>query len=128
MVEKTGYEYIYDNTFLTTVVIIVVFILMILGAAFYLSFKKKKAIAYELNKLNEKWHIQFSSANERKDFECIYNNRLTWLVLLTVQSPPISQFFEVLNEHQYKQNWSIDDEVEINNSFDEIRNIFMKKA
>ncbi len=76
----------------------------------------------------DKWHVKFRDANERKEFEFIYQNRNEWLKLLVVQTPPISMYFEVLNSHQYKREWTTDEIVEIRNYFDEIRNIFMKKA
>jgi len=128
LVEESGYKYEFSDNLIKGIVSFITLVLVGLGVFFFSRFKKKKQIAEKVRKQNEKWHIKFREANDREDFEYIYVNRALWLKLLVVQAPPITQFFEVLNQHQYKKEWSVDDKVEISNCFDEIRNIFLKKA
>jgi hypothetical protein len=128
LVEKTDYTYISDSNIKYYIIAILVVILCVILNMFFRHRARVKIEKRKIEEKHKKWNEVFSNAETRKDYEYVYHNREKWLELLPVKSPPISIFFEILNEHQYKKEWDIDNEVEVRHCFDEIRNVFVKKA
>ncbi len=77
-------------------------------------------------KARKRYDAQFRSANKREDFESIYREKELWLRLLENRAPAHNEFFKVLNQYQYKKDWSNDDYTEVRTSFDIIRRSFEK--
>lgn len=77
-------------------------------------------------KARKKYDAQFRSANKREDFELIYKDKDIWLKLLEVRAPAHNEFFKILNQFQYKKDWSNEDYNEVRTSFDVIRRSFEK--
>lgn len=87
------------------------------------SFLKKKKIERELLEFKNLWNSKFQNASERKDYEFIYSSREIWLKCVPMQTPQVLEFFEVINSHQYKKEWSIEEFEEVSNSFKNIKDI-----
>lgn len=79
---------------------------------------KKKAI--------KKYDEAFRKANKREEFERIYEEKNVWLDLLETKSPAHLEFLKVLNQYQYKKEWSNEDYSEVRAAFDVIRRSFEK--
>lgn len=63
----------------------------------------------------------FLEAKERKDYENIYRQKEMWLKYLAEVAPAHHDFFKVLNEHQFKKEWSSQIKNEVDESFEQIR-------
>lgn len=68
----------------------------------------------------------FRVANDRKDFEEIYLKRNKWIPLLSQELQAHQEFFNVLNNHQFKKEWLNEEYLEVRTSFDYIRRSFEK--
>ena len=104
---------------------ILVLILFLGIAGFYLPkyLKKKKEKKY-LDEKIQKWKASFKNAQSRDQLEGVYASREDWIILLPMKTPEILDFFETINKHQYKKEWTDEDEREVVNSFDSIREVF----
>lgn len=72
----------------------------------------------------ETYRKLFQDAKERKDFERVYAEKELWLSLLETKAPAHYEFLKVINQHQYKKEWSKVDLAEVQESFDIIRRSF----
>lgn len=104
---------------------IIIFVLIIsivtfFGRKFFLSKRKKD----ERKKVFEKWDRKFKSTNNRLDIEEVYKKRTEWLSLVGGETPPILDFFNELDNIQYKENWTDVEQHKVLEAFDEIRGIF----
>lgn len=77
-------------------------------------------------KAKKKYDELFRIANKREDFENIYKEKEIWLKLLEERAPAHNEFFKVLNQYQFKKDWSNEDYSEVRSSFDVIRRSFEK--
>ncbi len=66
----------------------------------------------------------FRKANSRRDFEEIYKLKNEWLLLVDNQTPAHKDFFQILNSHQFKKEWSNEELIEVRTTFDSIRRSF----
>jgi hypothetical protein len=81
---------------------------------------KYDPVASSKKKIDEK----FTNAIQREDYEEIYAIRREWLSLLSEQAPSYNDFFKLMEQHQYKKSWNIEDLNEVKNSFEAIRRSF----
>lgn len=93
----------------------------IVGAAIYRSIKRKKQ---KNDIFLEDLKLIFRSAKAREDFENIYKMKEKWLEVTNGKTPPIQEFFDILNQVQFKRLWSENDLTRVTQAFDEIRGIF----
>ncbi len=93
---------------------------------------KRKALSliikkYKTNKEEEqkkKFAELFQSACERYDFERVYATRKEWMLLLKEAPQKFSEFFRVMELHQYKRKWGNEELIEVQNCFEIIRGSF----
>lgn len=77
-------------------------------------------------KVMKKFDEIFRKANKREDFELIYSEKSVWMELLETKSPAHLDFLKILNQYQYKKEWSNEDYSEVRSAFDVIRRSFEK--
>jgi hypothetical protein len=82
--------------------------------------KEKKELATQISS----WDKKFVHAASREDFEHIYQYREEWEKLLESKTANLNVFYQVLDKHQYKQNWEEFELTDTQNSFEPIRRIF----
>ncbi|MCB9094620.1 MAG: hypothetical protein H6621_06075 [Halobacteriovoraceae bacterium] len=82
----------------------------------YLKEKKKKR--EEAQKRNQ-WQLFFKKAYKREDFEEIYKKRQEWEQWASHSKS--NQFFRVLDNYQYKKNWSQEEMAEVTRNFNSLR-------
>ncbi len=101
---------------------IVVFLLILFKDRIKIFFNKitKKPIF----KRRKFYDDMFRKANSRKDFEEIYSLKRDWQSLLESESPAYRDFFQVLNGHQFKKDWTNEEMIEVRTAFDNIRRSF----
>lgn len=80
----------------------------------------------QVKKTRKKYDEIFRVASKREDFEKLYREKDLWLNALVDKAPAHLEFLKVLNQHQYKKDWSNDDLSEVRTSFDIIRRSFEK--
>lgn len=90
----------------------------------YAMFMKKKRKEKEIKKFKTYWSDKFVGANERSDFEVVYGRKREWLRLIKLQTPPVVEFFRVMETVQYKKEWNEEDRENVKERFDDIRGIF----
>lgn len=104
----------------------------LLVASIALAIWKKEALMNLVKKfksdpraeLIKKYRQLFESANSREDFEQLYASRRQWYELLNIKAQAYDEFFSVINEHQYKKDWSDKELNEVKKIFDIIRGSF----
>lgn len=100
--------------------------LFVLGSVLY--FLKRKAKRIKAKKEKERklrfWKNKFVSAKSRSDYEYIYMKKNSWIEMINVKTPPMINFFETINLHQYKPDWGDREKKEVEEAFDQIREIF----
>lgn len=67
---------------------------------------------------------KFQKASSREDFEEIYARKEEWLPLLSARTSAYDEFFNVMNQHQYKPSWGSEELKDVKNIFDIIRGSF----
>lgn len=77
-------------------------------------------------KAKKRYDELFRAANKREDFEHIYKEKDLWLKLLETQAPAHNEFFKVINQYQFKKDWSNEDNTIVLAAFDTIRRSFEK--
>ena len=82
--------------------------------------------ASSAKKTKEKYYQVFQKANTREDYESIYEDRDIWMSLLVEKTPAHIEFLKIINQHQFKKDWSSSDLEEVKSSFDTIRRSFDK--
>ncbi|MCO4792699.1 MAG: hypothetical protein KC493_03245 [Bacteriovoracaceae bacterium] len=90
----------------------------------YYSLMRKSEIKKQKEKFKKFWGDRFSSASNRDEFEIIYARKREWLKLITLQTPPIVEFFRVMESVQYKKGWDEEETTTVKETFDNIRGIF----
>lgn len=103
-----------------SLIIILLFCIMVL-------FRKKIGDIFKTKKTQdprEDFKTLFLNAKSREDFERIYSEKENWIPLLTVKTQAHSDFFDTINQYQYKKNWSHEEQVDVETSFDNIRRSF----
>ena len=78
--------------------------------------KKSKKIYSEL----------FKNAEQRQDFEFLYENKDIWMNLLVEKTPAHVDFLKTINQYQFKKEWTPSEYEEVNSSFEIIRRSFEK--
>ena len=110
-------------------ILIVFFILLIVAGIYKRQMLKNYCMSLKPNALKKskiKYDEIFRRASKREDFELIYQEKNNWLKLLESRAPAHNEFFRILNEFQYKKEWSNEDYNEVRSSFDIIRRSFEK--
>ncbi|WP_127715264.1 hypothetical protein [Halobacteriovorax sp. HLS] len=92
----------------------------ILGRKVYIRSKINK----EKRMRDDHWNQVFQNAQTRKDLEDIYLKREEWVNHLGGETPPILHFFDSIAKIQYKKEWSDFEQLQVNDSFDELRRMF----
>ncbi|TNF32262.1 MAG: hypothetical protein EP319_00090 [Deltaproteobacteria bacterium] len=85
---------------------------------------RKKRQDQEKAKIQNYWATRFNTVEKRQDFEIVYGRKREWLRLVKLQTPPIVEFFRVMEDVQYKKQWNSDDEEVVKETFENIRGIF----
>ena len=83
-----------------------------------------RKLRIESLRVRQKWSELFLSASDRRDVENIYKLRNEWLDIIGGETPPILNFFTLLDSVQYKKNWTDIEEHKVLEAFDDIRGIF----
>ncbi len=91
----------------------------------YLLFKwwKKREREKKIALRKEYFSTLFANALEREDYERIYKMRDEWIPLLQgeLSSTAINEFFRVINDLQYKKEWSPEELAECQQSFKKLK-------
>lgn len=74
----------------------------------------------------KKYDHLFKVADKREDFELLYKEKGNWIQLLVETTPAHHDFLRILNQHQFKKNWSNEEYADVRASFDVIRRSFEK--
>ena len=102
--------------------IILILMVSILGIFFYFKkFESKKATG---NEVKDYYNNLFNKAETRLDFEEIYAKRKEWVPLLMAETIAHREFFNIMELHQYKKIWGVDENADVKNSFETIRRSF----
>jgi hypothetical protein len=107
-----------------TSIFIIVLVFLIGIYKLFNMYRTKKRQEREKAKFKKYWDEKFVSAEERKDFEVVYGRKKEWLRLVKLQTPPLVEFFRVMESVQYKKEWTPNDNESVKESFDNIRGIF----
>ena len=117
------------NSSYLIVVVAVIFGLIFIGAII----KRKRLKTFFLGlkpdsrkTAKKRYDELFRSASKREDFELIYKEKDQWLKLLVTQAPAHNEFFKVINQYQFKKDWSNEDNTIVLSAFDTIRRSFEK--
>lgn len=112
---------------------LVIWIIIILILVVVILFKKKYLIEiytkyrYPQGKnIQAKYDEMFRLANKRADFERIYLEKEKWVPLLSVKTAAHMEFFKVLNQYQFKKEWTKEELQEVSSAFEIIRRSFAK--
>lgn len=106
-------------------IIIIILTFLIFGLVFY--FKKNIVKLFTPKKRVDprlEFKKIFTDAKDRESFEKIYLEKEIWLPLLTVKTQSHVDFFNTINQYQYKKDWTHEEQVEVEASFDQIRRSF----
>ena len=76
--------------------------------------------------LEKRWNDLFEKCLTRVDYERIYASRQEWLSLGVVDEYKARTFFDTIDKIQYAPTWGEVDMMNIENSFDVIRESFKK--
>lgn len=82
-----------------------------------ISVKKRNARIIAQNK----WKEIFNNINSREDYERVYSLRKEWLTKVPEDVPCVQEFFSVMNDCQYKKEWSDIEKHQVQNAFDELK-------
>lgn len=97
--------------------------ILFIAIGIYLYKKRKKPENPKV--IAQKYYSQlFSNAENRKDFEEIYAMKKEWIPLLEAETNAHREFFKLMELHQYKKDWTVDEANEIKNIFGIIRGSF----
>lgn len=112
---------------------LVIWLFVILAVVILIFFKKKALLEFYKNyrqskekNLVKKYDEVFRLANKRADYEKIYSEKESWLPLLSVKTAAHMEFFKVLNQYQFKKEWSKEEHQEVSSAFEIIRRSFEK--
>ena len=111
--------------------IVVTFSALLISLIAFFKRKKLKELFEKLipntsRKEKKKYDVLFRKADKREEFELIYQEKDKWLAVLKDKTPAHIEFFRILNQFQYKKEWSNEDYLEGRASFDVIRRSFEK--
>jgi hypothetical protein len=105
--------------------IVILISLLIMGLLLWKIRKNKmflKMLAIGKEKKILFWKEMITEASKRSDFEMIYKKRKEWMSLLNLSNTKIDEFFETLNRHQYKREWTEADFLEVQESYLKFKN------
>jgi hypothetical protein len=88
---------------------------------YFIKYKKKKVVKVNPRSLYAK---KFAEAADRASFEWIYAQKEEWIKLLDIETQAHKEFLITINAHQFKKEWSKEDQFEVENSFEAIRGSF----
>ena len=117
-----------SKSYLSIVVLVFIVLLVILLFFKRMAIKEffKKIKKDDVLKSKKRYDELFRTANKREDFELLYKEKEIWLKLLLSTAPAHNEFFKVLNQVQFKKDWSNEDYAEVRSAFDVIRRSFEK--
>lgn len=105
---------------LAVVSVILVICLVVFRKKIKNMFSRKSKPVYTAEYFDE----LFRAASTRADFENIYALKNVWLPLLKVQTSSHNDFFKIMNQHQYKKTWGVDETTDTKSAFENIRRSF----
>jgi hypothetical protein len=73
------------------------------------------------NDVKKSFLVIFTNANQREDFEMIYAKKSEWIRFVLIDSMIQKNFFDIMEIHQYKKDWTSEELAEVINSFEPIR-------
>jgi hypothetical protein len=125
-IKENNFQILSQATEFDKVTYLIIFLaLALLFSLYYFSdFLKKKFSKKVTTDPRVKFKHLFSNAKNRSDFEEIYHQKETWLPLLELVTPAHKEFFNVLNQYQYKKEWDNKEKNEVLESFEAIRRSF----
>jgi hypothetical protein len=107
------------------IITIAVFILvLILGIPIYRKIYLKNKIKKQLSLERKEWSDLFLNASSRGELENIYLKKDEWLNFVGGETPPILHFLTTINSVQFKKEWTEFEQLQVADSFDEIRGMF----
>lgn len=104
-------------------------VLLLIALAAFIKREKIMAVIKGLRKDPQAQAIKyfndkFSRASTREEYEEIYAKKNDWIPLLKERPLVYKEFFDVMNQHQYKARWGSEELQEVKNIFDIIRGSF----
>ncbi len=102
-------------------------VLLFVGAHFWVKIKKRKiALLNHKKKIIEKarWRERISQADSRESYEELYRLKNDWTVLVDGESQFVKDFNKILNKHQFKKKWGIDDLKEVEEVTKTLKRLF----
>ncbi len=97
-----------------------------------LVWKRKNILGFFRNKkddqkinLNQIYKARFLSASERAEIESLYATKKEWIALCSTPLNGVDEFSRVMELHQYKKEWTTQEQQEVRASFDIVRRSFM---
>ncbi|MGK0368119.1 MAG: hypothetical protein ACI9QD_001260 [Thermoproteota archaeon] len=98
-----------------------IFVLVLIIGLFIYNKIKKRNIIKNLDIIKRKYMKKIEIANSRREYEIINKDFKSLVKSLNLSKDDYSDFLDVINEIQYKKEWSKVDEIRISQSFDRIR-------
>jgi hypothetical protein len=128
--KKTKDYYILDQSLFKSHLLVILIVIFVGVITIFLGIKRRAILKFikerKLDPIQVKrnsFNELFAKATTREDFEHLYLVRKEWLSLVEIV-PAYQDFFNVMNQHQYKKNWSNEDLIEVQSSFEIIRGSF----
>ena len=105
-------------------IIIAFFITFCLAGYILAKVLKKRKLEKQLSIKRVAWSNLFINAESRNELENIYLQKKEWIEFVGGETPPILHFITTINAIQFKENWSDFEQLQVSDSFDEIRGMF----
>jgi hypothetical protein len=99
------------------ITICIIFIVLYWKRNFMKSFFHKKIVEDEYRAIKE----LFLRASTRLEYEEIYKKRNLWMKKVVELTPAHTDFINIINEHQYKKEWSFFEKNEVEEAFSKIK-------
>lgn len=125
-------DYFILDQAISTSLIFEIFLLALMVMLAGLFFIKRKQLVewiarFRVDPIKEQMNyfdLLFSKANTRKDFEQVYATRKQWMNFLEGKQISFESFFQSMEKHQYKKEWSDSDLTEVLRAFEGLRGSF----
>lgn len=106
------------------IIFLIIFSVALLAYDKHMKKKKERLAAEQRAREFAQWNEIFKKAESREDFEKIYSTKEEWLKLVEVQTPAIIEFRRMMEEHQFKEEWTDNEKMDVKFTFDSIKGIF----
>ncbi|MCK5072175.1 MAG: hypothetical protein KAQ98_02030 [Bacteriovoracaceae bacterium] len=120
----------YQSVYTRWAVLLIGVMLIVLGMYIYQRKKKIKKTQEEWAKFNERknqWIRYFIEAQSREDYETIFKTRKIWQSYFELEDENMEEFFTILNQCQYKKDWSDNDNDAVRSAFNNVRETYRTK-